>query len=55
MSQDDFAAVAADLVRARRNHAERIAAEGGSNGGMLISNMLTRYPKDSARCSAQFR
>ena len=22
----------------------RIAAEGGSNGGLLIANMLTRYP-----------
>jgi prolyl oligopeptidase len=24
---------------------DRIAAEGGSNGGILISNMLTRYPE----------
>jgi prolyl oligopeptidase len=23
----------------------RIAAEGGSNGGILITNMLTRYPE----------
>lgn len=25
--------------------ASRIAAEGGSNGGILITNMLTRYPE----------
>jgi prolyl oligopeptidase len=45
LSHDDFAAVAADLVRrgvTRRGH---IAAEGGSNGGILITNMLTRYPE----------
>jgi prolyl oligopeptidase len=45
LSHDDFAAVAADLVRRGVTHANRIAAEGGSNGGILISNMLTRYPE----------
>jgi prolyl oligopeptidase len=45
LSHDDFAAVAADLVRRGVTRAERIAAEGGSNGGILISNMLTRYPE----------
>jgi len=44
LSHDDFAAVAADLVRRGVTRADRIAAEGGSNGGILISNMLTRYP-----------
>lgn len=44
LSHDDFAAVAADLVRRGVTRAGRIAAEGGSNGGILISNMLTRYP-----------
>jgi prolyl oligopeptidase len=44
LSHDDFAAVAADLVRRGVTRASRIAAEGGSNGGILISNMLTRYP-----------
>jgi prolyl oligopeptidase len=44
LSHDDFAAVAADLVRRGVTRANRIAAEGGSNGGILISNMLTRYP-----------
>jgi prolyl oligopeptidase len=45
LSHDDFAAVAADLVRRGVTPADRIAAEGGSNGGILISNMLTRYPE----------
>ncbi|MGI9486718.1 MAG: prolyl oligopeptidase family serine peptidase [Geminicoccaceae bacterium] len=44
-SHDDFAAVAADLVRRGVTRPERIAAEGGSNGGILITNMLTRYPE----------
>jgi prolyl oligopeptidase len=44
LSHDDFAAVAADLVRRGVTRVSRIAAEGGSNGGILISNMLTRYP-----------
>jgi prolyl oligopeptidase len=45
LSHDDFAAVAADLVRRGVTSVNRIAAEGGSNGGILISNMLTRYPE----------
>jgi prolyl oligopeptidase len=45
LAHDDFAAVAADLVRRGVSRPGRIAAEGGSNGGILISNMLTRYPE----------
>jgi prolyl oligopeptidase len=45
LSHDDFAAIAADLVRRGVTHPSRIAAEGGSNGGILITNMLTRYPE----------
>lgn len=45
LSHDDFAAVAADLVRRGVTRARRIAAQGGSNGGILITNMLTRYPE----------
>ncbi|HUA53477.1 MAG TPA: prolyl oligopeptidase family serine peptidase [Candidatus Sulfotelmatobacter sp.] len=45
LSHDDFAAVAADLVRRGVTRPDRIAAEGGSNGGILITNMLTRYPE----------
>jgi prolyl oligopeptidase len=45
LSHDDFAAVATDLVRRGATRPGRIAAEGGSNGGILITNMLTRYPE----------
>jgi prolyl oligopeptidase len=45
-SHDDFAAVARDLVRRGVTTPKRIAAEGGSNGGLLIANMLVRYPED---------
>ncbi len=45
LSHDDFAAVAADLVARGVTWPGRIAAEGGSNGGLLIANMLTRYPE----------
>ncbi|WP_420969639.1 prolyl oligopeptidase family serine peptidase [Bradyrhizobium sp. B120] len=45
LSHDDFAAVAADLVRRGVTKPKRIAAQGGSNGGILITNMLTRYPE----------
>ncbi|MEL7542727.1 MAG: prolyl oligopeptidase family serine peptidase [Pseudomonadota bacterium] len=45
LSHDDFAAVAKDLVDRGITKPERIAAEGGSNGGILITNMLTRYPE----------
>ncbi len=44
-AHDDFAAVAADLVARGVTRPGRIAAEGGSNGGLLIANMLTRYPE----------
>lgn len=44
LSHDDFAAVAQDLVERGVTKPERIAAEGGSNGGILITNMMTRYP-----------
>jgi prolyl oligopeptidase len=43
LAHDDFAAVAADLVSRGVTRPQRIAAEGGSNGGILITNMLTRY------------
>ena len=45
LAHDDFAAVAADLVKRGVTRAVRIAAEGGSNGGILITNMLVRYPE----------
>jgi prolyl oligopeptidase len=45
LAHDDFAAVAGDLVKRGVTRANRIAAEGGSNGGILITNMLVRYPE----------
>jgi len=45
LSHDDFAAVATDLVARGVTRPRRIAAEGGSNGGLLIANMPTRYPE----------
>lgn len=44
-SHDDFAAVAEDLVKRGVTVPKRIAAEGGSNGGLLIANMLVRFPQ----------
>lgn len=41
---EDFAAVAKDLITRRVTCSARLAAQGGSNGGLLIGNMLTDYP-----------
>jgi len=41
---EDFAAVAEDLVRRGIASRERLGAEGGSNGGLLVGNMLTLHP-----------
>lgn len=40
----DFAAVARDLVKRGVTTPARLGAEGGSNGGLLMGNMLTDYP-----------
>lgn len=42
---EDFAAVAADLVRRGITTVDQLAAEGGSNGGLLMGVMLTQYPE----------
>jgi prolyl oligopeptidase len=42
---EDFAAVAADLVSRGITVPARLGAEGGSNGGLLMGVMLTRYPQ----------
>jgi len=51
---EDFAAVAADLVKRGITTQERLGIEGGSNGGLLMGVMLTRYPElfgaSSSRC-----
>lgn len=42
---EDFAAVATDLVRRGITTVERLGAQGGSNGGLLMGIMLTKYPE----------
>ncbi|MEU8518822.1 prolyl oligopeptidase family serine peptidase [Streptomyces sp. NBC_01216] len=42
---DDFAAVAADLVARGITTPGMLGAVGGSNGGLLMGAMLTRYPE----------
>ncbi|MEU4530124.1 prolyl oligopeptidase family serine peptidase [Micromonospora ureilytica] len=41
---EDFAAVAADLVTRGITTPTQLGIEGGSNGGLLMGVMLTRYP-----------
>jgi prolyl oligopeptidase len=45
VAQDDFAAVAADIAGRGIAAPARILGAGGSNGGLLIGNMLTRHPQ----------
>ncbi|BBZ00939.1 peptidase [Mycolicibacterium chitae] len=42
---EDFAAVATDLVAKGITTVEQLGAQGGSNGGLLMGVMLTRYPE----------
>ncbi|MFJ7154073.1 prolyl oligopeptidase family protein [Streptomyces sp. NPDC101118] len=42
---EDFAAVARDLVDRGYTTPELLGIEGGSNGGLLMGAMLTRYPE----------
>lgn len=42
---EDFAAVARDLVRQGITTPKRLGIQGGSNGGLLMGVMLTRYPE----------
>lgn len=42
---EDFAAVATDLVDRGITTVEQLGAQGGSNGGLLMGIMLTRYPE----------
>jgi prolyl oligopeptidase len=42
---EDFAAVAKDLVARGVTTAAQLGIEGGSNGGLLMGVMLTRYPE----------
>ena len=45
LAHDDFAAVAKDLIARGVTQPQRLACRGGSNGGLLVGNMLTRYPE----------
>jgi len=42
---EDFAAVARDLIARKITSPQRLGIRGGSNGGLLMGNMLTRYPE----------
>jgi len=42
---EDFAAVARDLIARKITSPARLGIRGGSNGGLLMGNMLTRYPE----------
>ncbi|MDA3640090.1 prolyl oligopeptidase family serine peptidase [Mycobacterium xenopi] len=42
---EDFAAVATDLVQRGITTVDRLGAQGGSNGGLLMGIMLTQYPQ----------
>lgn len=52
---EDFVAVARDLVERGYTKPSRIACNGGSNGGLLTSVMLTRYPQDFGAVWTQCR
>jgi prolyl oligopeptidase len=42
---EDFAAVSEDLIKRKVTSPAHLAAMGGSNGGLLMGNMLTLYPQ----------
>jgi prolyl oligopeptidase len=41
---EDFAAVAQDLCTRKVTRSEKLGIQGGSNGGLLVGNMVTLYP-----------
>ena len=41
---EDFAAVARDLIARKITSPRRLGIQGGSNGGLLVGNMVTLYP-----------
>ncbi len=44
-SYDDFAAVAEDLIKRRITRPERLAIQGGSNGGLLVGAVMLQRPE----------
>ena len=45
LAHDDFAYVAKDLINRGVTTPSKLACRGGSNGGLLVGAMLTRYPE----------
>jgi prolyl oligopeptidase len=45
VAHDDFAAVAKHLISSGMTTPKQLACQGGSNGGLLVGNMLARYPE----------
>ncbi len=45
LAHDDFAAIGRELIARKVTRPARLVANGGSNGGLLVGNMLTRYPE----------
>lgn len=45
LAYQDFAAVAQDLIARNVTSSPHLGARGGSNGGLLVGNMLTLYPQ----------
>ncbi len=50
---EDFAAVAEDLVRRKVTTPQRLGIQGGSNGGLLVGNMVTLFPDHFAAAVCQ--
>jgi prolyl oligopeptidase len=44
LAYEDFAAVALDLIERKVTSKRRLGIQGGSNGGLLVGNMITLYP-----------
>ncbi|HSW11349.1 MAG TPA: prolyl oligopeptidase family serine peptidase [Solimonas sp.] len=42
---EDFAAVAQDLIARKVSSPKHLGIQGGSNGGLLVGNMLVQYPQ----------
>ncbi|MEO8270703.1 MAG: prolyl oligopeptidase family serine peptidase, partial [Aureliella sp.] len=42
---EDFAAVGEDLIARKVTSREHLGIQGGSNGGLLVGNMITHYPQ----------